>query len=55
MLYYNHVSMVIRDRILGKAWEAQLAMLTAGKKCWARFMKKWLFQNQPEEVVGFLF
>jgi len=55
MLYYNHVSMVIRDCILGKAWEAQLAMLTAGKKCWARFMKKWLFQNQPEEVVGFLF
>jgi hypothetical protein len=22
LLYYNHVSMVIKDRILGKAWEA---------------------------------
>jgi hypothetical protein len=22
LLYYNHVSMVIKDHILGKAWEA---------------------------------
>jgi hypothetical protein len=54
VLYYNYVSTVIRDRILGKAWEAHLAMLVAGKKCWAGFMKKWLFKNQPQEVVGFL-
>jgi len=27
LLYYNHVSMVTKDRILRKAWEAQLAML----------------------------
>jgi hypothetical protein len=27
LLYYNHVSMVTKDHILGKAWEAQLAML----------------------------
>jgi hypothetical protein len=47
LLYYNHVSTVTKDRILGKAWEAQLAMLTTGKKCWARSMKKWLFKNQP--------
>jgi hypothetical protein len=26
MLYYNHVNMVTKDHILGKAWEAQLAM-----------------------------
>jgi hypothetical protein len=39
---------------LGKAWEAQLIMLVAGKKCWARFVKKWLFKNQPEEVAGSL-
>jgi len=54
LLYYNHVSTVTKDRILGKAWEAQLAMLVARKKCWARSVKKWLFQNQPQEVVGFL-
>jgi len=43
LLYYNHVSMVTKDRILGKAWEAQLVMFVTGKKCWARSMKKWLF------------
>jgi len=32
LLYYNRVSMVTKDRILGKAWEAQLVMLTAEKK-----------------------
>jgi len=42
LLYYNYVSMVTKDRILGKAWEAQLAMLAAKKKCWARSVKKWL-------------
>jgi hypothetical protein len=45
LLYYNCVSMVTKDCILGKAWEAQLAMLDAGKKCWAGSMKKWLFRN----------
>jgi hypothetical protein len=25
-----------------------------GKKCWAGSMKKWLLQNQPQEVVSFL-
>jgi hypothetical protein len=45
LLYYNCVSMVTKDRILGKAWEAQLVMLPAGKKCWAGSMKKWLFKN----------
>jgi len=29
------MSMVTKDRILGKAWEAQLTMLVVGKKCWA--------------------
>jgi hypothetical protein len=33
LLYCNHVSTVTKDRILGKAWEAQLVMLIAGKKC----------------------
>ncbi len=32
LLYYNHVNTVIKDRILGKAWETQLAMLIVGKK-----------------------
>jgi hypothetical protein len=32
-------------------WEAQLAMLAAGKKCWARSVKKWLFKIQPHEVA----
>jgi hypothetical protein len=54
LLYYNRVSTVIKDRILRKAWEAQLAMLVMGKKCWVGFVKKWLFQNQPQEVTGFL-
>jgi hypothetical protein len=54
LLYYNHVNAVTKNRILGKAWEAQLAMFVAGKKCWARFVKKWLLKNQPQEVVGFL-
>ncbi len=43
LLYYNRVSSVTKDRILGKAWEAQLAMLVAGKKCWVGSVKKWLF------------
>jgi hypothetical protein len=33
LLYYNRVNMVTKVRILGKAWEAQLAMLVARKKC----------------------
>jgi hypothetical protein len=37
------VSTVTEDRILGKAWEAQFAMLVVGKKCWVGSMKKWLF------------
>jgi hypothetical protein len=32
LLYYNRVSMVTKDRILGKAQEAQFAMLVVGKK-----------------------
>jgi hypothetical protein len=46
--------MVIKDSILGKAWEAQLAMLVTGKKCWAGFVKKWLFHNQSQKVTSFL-
>ncbi len=45
LLYYNRVNMVTRDSILGKAWEAQLAMLATGKKCLAGSVKKWLFKN----------
>jgi hypothetical protein len=45
LLYYNRVSTVTKDRILGKAWEAQLAMFVARKKCWAGSMKKWLLKN----------
>ncbi len=45
LLYYNRVSKVSKDRILRKAWEAKLAMLVAGKKCWAGSMKKWLLKN----------
>jgi hypothetical protein len=54
LLNYNHVSTVTKDRILGKAWEAQLAMLAVRKKCWVGSVKKWLLQNQPHKVVGFL-
>ncbi len=42
LLYYNCVSIVTKDHILGNAWEAYLVMLDAGKKCWAGFVKKWL-------------
>ncbi len=45
LLYYNHVSMTIKNRILGKTWEAQLSMLATGKKCWVGFVKKWLLKN----------
>jgi hypothetical protein len=31
LLYCNHVSMLTKDRILGKAWEAQFTMLVEGK------------------------
>ncbi len=54
LLYYNHVSTITKDCILGKAWEAQFVMLAVGKKCWAGFMKKWLLKNQPQEVAGFI-
>jgi hypothetical protein len=53
-LYYNLVNTITKNRILGKAWEAQLAMLVAGKKCWAGSMKKWILKNQPQEVASFL-
>jgi hypothetical protein len=45
LMYYNHVSTVTKDCIFGKAWEAQLAMLVVGKKCWATSLKKWLLMN----------
>jgi len=54
LLYYNRVNMVTKDYILGKGWEAQLVMLAMGNKCWAGSMKKWLFNNQPEEVASSL-
>jgi len=54
LVYYNRVSTVTKDRILGKAWEAQLVMLAMGKKCLAESMKKWLLRNQPYEVASFL-
>ncbi len=54
LLYYNHVSTITKDRIFDKAWEAQLIMLVARKKCWARSVKQWLLKNQPEEVTGSL-
>jgi hypothetical protein len=43
LLYYNCVSMDTKDCILGKAWEAKLAMLAPEKKCWVGSVKKWLF------------
>jgi hypothetical protein len=48
------VNTTTKDRILGKACEAQLNMLPTGKKCWVGSVKKWLLKNQPEEVVGSL-
>ncbi len=54
LMYYNRVNIVTKDNILGKAWETQLSMLAAGKKCWAGSVKKWLFMNQPQEVASFL-
>ncbi len=33
LMYYNRVNMITKDRILGKAWEAQFTMLAARKKC----------------------
>ncbi len=54
LLYYNCVNTVTKNRILRKAWEAQLAMLVTRKKCWAGFVKKWLLKNQPQEVANFL-
>ncbi len=44
LLNYNCVSIITKDHILGKAWEAQLVMLVMGKKCWAGSMKKWLLK-----------
>jgi hypothetical protein len=54
LVYYIRVSTVTKNRILGKAWETQLTMLVAGKKCLVRFVKKWLLKNQFQKVAGFL-
>jgi hypothetical protein len=54
LMYYNRVNTVVQDRILRKAWEAQLTMLATGNKCWAKSVKKWLLRNQPQYMVGFL-
>ncbi len=40
LLYYKCVNMLTIDHILGKAWEVQLAMLAARKKCWVGSVKK---------------
>jgi hypothetical protein len=40
LLYYNRVNMLTKDRILGKAWETQVVMLIAGKKCWGWIREK---------------
>ncbi len=53
LLYYNRVKMVTKNRILEKAWEAQLTMLAAGK-CWVGSVKKWLLKNQPQEVASLM-
>jgi hypothetical protein len=45
LLYYNRMSTITRDYILGKAWEAQLVMFIAGNKCWVGFVKKWLLKH----------
>jgi hypothetical protein len=51
-MYYNCVSTVTKDRILGKAWEAQLAMLAAGKKCWVKSMNiQPLLEMAPQAIV----
>ncbi len=47
LLYYNHMNTVTRDYILEKAWEAQLALLAMGNKCWVGFVEKWALKNQP--------
>ncbi len=47
LLYYTYVNMVTKDHILGKGWEAQLAILATGKKCWVGSVKKWLLQFNP--------
>ncbi len=51
---YNRVSTITKDHILEKAWEAQLAMLVVGKKCWVQSVKKWLLENQSQEMAGSL-
>ncbi len=33
LLYYNPMSTITKDGILGNAWEAQLTMLVVKKKC----------------------
>ncbi len=48
------MSTITKYCILGKGWEAQLIMLTAGKKCWVGSVKKWLLKNQPQAVAGSL-
>ncbi len=45
LLYYNRMSTITKDHILGKAWEAQLIMLVTRKKCWVGSVKKWLLNN----------
>ncbi len=48
LLYYNHVSMITKYRILGKAWEAQLIMLAARKKCWVGSVKNGYSRINPK-------
>jgi hypothetical protein len=45
LLYYNRVSMDTKDRILGNAWEAQLAMLVVGKKMLGWIREKMAIQK----------
>ncbi len=45
LLYYNCVSTVNKDCILGKAWEPQLVMLAAGKKMLGLIFEKMVIQE----------
>jgi hypothetical protein len=51
LAYYNRLCGVSEHRLLSKAWQAQLGMLAAGSKCWAKSMHGWLLENRGEGIV----
>jgi len=53
--FYNRLLDLPPDRLVCKAWQAQLEMLDIGAACWAHRLRAWLLQHPAEGEEGDIF